>query len=224
MFTVDESKIGYTDVSRLADDYTDTMDKQYDWMSRVYGLFMTLVPAWKRWLKAVIPHIQGEKILEVSFGNGYLMKQYGSKGSYDITGLDYNQNMVDVTRKRLDSCGIRAELMRGNVEHLPFDDDRFDTVINTMALSGYPDGDKAISEMMRVLVPGGVLLLVDFDFPADRNLFGYWLVKTMERAGDVMKDITELLQRHEIDYDHTAIGGFGSVHLYVCREKTHESR
>ena len=219
MFTVDETRISYTDVSGLPPDYTDTMDKQYDWMSRLYGLFMTVVPAWKRWLKAVIPLIQGEKILEVSFGNGYLMKQYGSQDNYDITGLEYNQNMIDVTRRRLDSSGIRAELVRGNVEQLPFEDDSFDTVINTMALSGYPDGDKAMSEMMRVVAPGGVLLIVDFDYPADRNLFGYWLVKIMENAGDVMKDIAGLLSSHGIDYDHTAIGGFGSVHMYVCRKR-----
>jgi ubiquinone/menaquinone biosynthesis C-methylase UbiE len=219
MFTVDETRISYTDVSGLPPDYTDTMDKQYDWMSRLYGLFMTVVPAWKRWLKAVIPLIQGEKILEVSFGNGYLMKQYGSQDNYDITGLEYNQNMIDIARKRLDSSGIRAELVRGNVEQLPFEDDSFDTVINTMALSGYPDGDKAMSEMMRVVAPGGVLLIVDFDYPADRNLFGYWLVKIMENAGDVMKDIAGLLRSHGIDYDHTAIGGFGSVHMYVCRKR-----
>lgn len=55
------------------------MNKDYNWMAKGYDLFMTIFPAWKKWIREIIPNIQGEKILEVSFGNEYLMTEYASE-------------------------------------------------------------------------------------------------------------------------------------------------
>lgn len=215
MFKVKPGRIKYTDVSKIPPDYTDKMNKQYNWMAKFYSFFIMVFPFWKKWIKRVIPHIEGEKILEVSFGNGYLMSQYASE-KYEVFGIDYNEKMVRIARGKMHSKGSEIHLLKGNVEEMPFPDNSFDTVINTMALSGYPDGNKAIGEMRRVLKPGGRLLLVDFDYPEDRNVFGYAFVKFWEKAGDIIKDIEELLTKNDLDYKHRTIGGFGSVHLYIA--------
>ena len=162
-FSVKPEKIKYTDTSKIHPDYTNRMNKSYDWMAKGYSVFMFVFPVWKKWIKNVIPHIKGEKIMEVSFGNGYLMSQYASN-KYDIYGIDYNMKMVETARKRLKNIGFDINLIKGNVENLPFPDNSFDTIINTMAFTGYPDGKKALSEIKRVLKPGGRLLLVDFDY------------------------------------------------------------
>jgi len=215
MFTVRPGRITYTDISDIPPDYTDKMNKEYNWMAGFYGFFIMVFPLWKKWIKKLIPHIQGETILEVSFGNGYLMSQYASD-NYEIHGIDYNEKMVRIARGKMHRKGFDVHLFKGNVEEMPFPDNSFDTVINTMALSGYPDGNKAVAEMKRVLKPGGRLLLVDFDYPKDRNVFGYAFVKLWEKAGDIMKDIEALLIKNEFIYRHSSIGGFGSVHLYVA--------
>ena len=62
----------------------------------------------------------------------------------------------------MSSKNIDTKLSIANVEKLPFQDKTFDTVINTMAFTGYPNGDKAMAELKRVLKKGGKLLLVDF--------------------------------------------------------------
>ena len=175
MLKVKPEKIKYTDISIIQSNYTDKMNKEYNWMAKGYDAFMTIFPIWKKWIKQVIPHIKGVKILEVSFGTGYLMTRYASN-NYEIYGIDYNDKMLEITENKIKKLNITAKLSEGNVEKLPFPDDTFDTVINTMAFTGYPDGDKAMIELKRVLKHGGKLLLVDFDYPKNRNRFGYMIV------------------------------------------------
>jgi len=215
VFRVKPEKIRYTESSDIPSDYTQKMNKAYNWMARGYDAFMFVFPVWKKWITKVIPHIQGETILEVSFGSGYLMSKY-ALSQYEIYGVDYNERMVKLTLEKMEKKGFDARLQRGNVEKLPFPDNSFDTVINTMAFTGYPDGNKAIGEMKRVLKPGGRLLLVDFDYPENRNVFGYAIVKLWEMFGDIIKDINALLTEYKFDFKQRSIGGFGSVHLFTA--------
>ena len=218
MLKVKPEKIKYTDISIIQSNYTDKMNKEYNWMAKGYDAFMTIFPLWKKWIKKVIPHIKGMKILEVSFGSGYLMTQYASN-NYEIYGIDYNNKMIEITENKIKKLNITAKLSQGNVEKLPFPDDAFDTVINTMAFTGYPNGEKAMIELKRVLKRGGKLLLVDFDYPKNRNRFGYMIVKLWEKFGDIIKDINLLLTKYDFEYEDISVGGFGSVHLFIATKK-----
>ncbi len=219
IFRINENKITYTNLSSIETNYTEKMDEEYNWMAGIYDIFMFLFPLWKKWIQSVIPYIDGNRILEISFGSGYLMSKYGSKNNYSITGIDYNQKMIQITQNKLFSKKIKAELFQANVEELPFEDNAFDTIINTMAFTGYPDGDKALSEMKRVLKPNGILLIVDFDYPANRNILGYFFVKLWEFFGDIIKNMHSLLKKYNFSYYDHPIGGFGSVHLFICKKE-----
>jgi ubiquinone/menaquinone biosynthesis C-methylase UbiE len=140
--------------------------------------------------------------------------------NYETYGIDFNNNMVEIAKKNLSRKGINAALQWANVEKLPFPENYFDTIVNTMAFTGYPNGKQAMSEFYRVLKEGGQLLIVDFDYPSDRNRLGYWLIKLMESAGDTIRDISKILQEFPIEYTEEEIGGFGSVHLYMARKLT----
>jgi len=215
---VNPDKIKYTDTANIDSDYTNKMNEAYNWMARGYDAFMIVIPLWKKWIKEVIPHIEGKRILEVSFGNGYLMTQY-AKDDYDIYGIDYNEEMLGITSRKMLVRNIDAQLSKANVERIPFPDNTFDTVINTMAFTGYPDGDSAMSELKRVLKKDGKLLLVDFDYPKDRNLMGYLTVRLWEKLGDIIKDINALLTEYDFDFKDQPIGGFGSVHLFIAQKR-----
>jgi ubiquinone/menaquinone biosynthesis C-methylase UbiE len=217
LFKVKQEKIKYPDLSKVPPDYTEKMNREYNWMAKGYDIFMAIFPLWKKWIKKIIPNIQGDKILEVSFGSGYLMTQY-ALDKYEIYGIDYNEKMIEITAQKIKKTNKKAQLSKGNVEKLPFPDNTFDTVINTMAFTGYPSGEKAISELKRVLKKNGKLLLVDFDYPKNRNILGYMIVRLWEKFGDIIKDINLLLIQHNFDYKDISVGGFGSVHLFIARK------
>ena len=196
--------------------YTEKLDQAYAKYARLYDQALKILPVWKTWIKAVLPHIQGERVLEASFGTGYLLLQYAAY--YETYGIDYNKEMIAVAQKNLAAKGVPATLAWANVEKLPYPDNHFDTIVNTMAFSGYPNGQKAMAEFYRVLKDDGRLLMIDFDYPADRNILGYLLTKLMELAGDTIRDISKMLQAFNFEYVEKEIGGFGSIHFYIAQK------
>ncbi len=91
-----------------------------------------------------------------------------------------------------------------------------------MAFTGYPDSLKAMSELKRVLKPGGKLIIVDINFPKNMNILGMWLTKFWILLGDVIRDIGEIFNHFDLDYTDREIGGFGSVHLYIATKSSKE--
>ena len=216
LFKVPQEKIIYSGEPKDSIAYTQKLDQAYSKYANVYDVAVKLLPVWKTWIKTVIPYIEGDRVLEVSFGTGYLLMHYAN--DYQTYGIDFNHHMVDIARKNLSRNGVQANLQQADVEALPFPENYFDTIVNTMAFTGYPNGEQAMSEFYRVLKAGGRLLIVDFDYPANRNRVGYWLTKLMESAGDTIRDISQMLQAVSFEYTEEEIGGFGSVHLFVARK------
>jgi ubiquinone/menaquinone biosynthesis C-methylase UbiE len=194
--------------------FTAYYDGIYSSFAKAYDGFVKVAPIWRNWLNHVLPHIHGPKVLEVSFGTGYLLTQYA--GRFDTYGLDYNDDLITVARKNLERADLSAHIVRGNVETLPYPDETFDTLVNTMAFSAYPDAHKAMSELYRVIKSGGKLLLIDPTYPKDYNWLGMLMVKMWFLLGDLVRDIDSILKAFDFEYTDTEIGGFGSVHLYVA--------
>ena len=217
IFKVSEKKICHSKEPGNAIEYTKKLDKEYSKYAGVYDLAVKYLPFWKTWIKAVIPFIEGPKVLEASFGTGYLLTQYAHR--YDTYGIDYNRVMVETAMKNLKRKGFEAKLQQASVEYLPFPDNFFNTVINTMAFSGYPNGKRAMTEFHRILKTNGKLLIIDFDYPSNRNLFGYWLTKLMESAGDTIRNVSKIMREFNFEYSESEIGGFGSVHFYIAKKR-----
>ncbi len=199
------------------DRFTQEFDRTYTLIAGVYDLAVKVLPVWKSWLRQALPHIQGPRVLEVSFGTGYLLTQYADR--FETHGIDYNEKLVSVAGGNLKKKGLTATLQKGDVESLPYDDESFDCIVNTMAFTAYPDGEKAMSEFRRVLKPGGKLVLIDIDYPADRNWLGMKMSRLWAALGDILRDMGVLFRRFDFDYTDREIGGFGSVHLYVAEKK-----
>jgi ubiquinone/menaquinone biosynthesis C-methylase UbiE len=206
----------YTKESKLNVDFTEKNNLLYSKIAKGYDIVIKVLPFWKTWITHVIPHIQGQNVLEVSFGTGLLLSQYADK--FETCGIDYNAKMVEVAKKNLKSKSISADLIQGNVESLPYESESFDTVINTMAFTGYPDSNKAMSELKRVLKTNGKLIIVDINYPNNMNFLGRSLTKLWMSLGDVIRDMDNIFNHFELDYSDVEIGGFGSVHLYIARK------
>ena len=105
--------------------------------------------------------ISGKKVLEVSCGHGggasYLMRTL-HPASY--TGLDLNTVGIEFCQKRHNLPGL--DFVQGNAESLPFADQSFDAVINVEAAVHYVDFARFLTEVARVLRPGGHFLYADF--------------------------------------------------------------
>jgi SAM-dependent methyltransferase len=157
-------------------------------------------------------------VLEVSFGTGYLLSQYAHR--VDAHGAELNRRMISIARRNVARSSAHATLVRANVEGLPYRDVCFDSIVSTMAFSGYPDAHRALGEITRVLRPGGRLVLIDVGHPRDRGHLGSAMVALWRACGDLIRDMPPLFRAHGLDHTDEEIGGWGSVHLYVATKPT----
>ena len=98
-------------------------------------------------------------VLEVAIGTGLNLDAYPDDIS--LTGIDLSDPMLDIARTRATQLGRDVTLVQGDAHALQFPDASFDTVVCTFGLCAIPDAKTALSEMIRVLRPGGALILVD---------------------------------------------------------------
>jgi ubiquinone/menaquinone biosynthesis C-methylase UbiE len=99
------------------------------------------------------------RILEVAIGTGRSLEFYAP--DVELTGVDLSPAMLRRARRRATELGLKSAFRVADVEHLPYDDASFDTVVCALGLCSIPRPDVAVSEMARVLKPGGTLLLLD---------------------------------------------------------------
>jgi ubiquinone/menaquinone biosynthesis C-methylase UbiE len=208
----------YSSDSTLSDDFTERNNVLYSKIAKGYDILIKVLPIWNNWISQAIPYIEGKRVLEVSFGTGLLLSQYAA--NYETFGIDYNSKMVEIAKKNLKKKNISAQLLQGNVESLPYESGSFDTVLNTMAFTGYANAGKALSELIRVLKPDGKLIIVDINYPKNMNILGRWLTKFWVILGDVIRDMDKIFNDFDLDYTDKEIGGFGSVHLYIIEKNS----
>ena len=132
-----------------------------------------LVPN-RRW---VCERAVGE-VLEVAVGSGLNLPHYPSE--VKLVGVDLSEGMLQLARRRAATARCEVELLRADGARLPFGDESFDAVVCTFSLCGFPDPRAGVAEMVRVLRPGGSLLLADH--VGSTNPFirlGQWALQTI---------------------------------------------
>lgn len=77
-----------------------------------------------------------------------------------LTALDVSAGMLHQAREKASvmAAASNVQFVRGDVQQLPFDDNRFDSVVDTFSLCVYPNPLQALQEMARVVKPGELLL------------------------------------------------------------------
>ncbi len=119
---------------------------------------------WKRFAIELSGVKTGERVLDVAAGSGDLSKLFAKKvgATGQVWMTDINDAMLRVGRDRLLNEGIILPFALCDAEKLPFPTAYFDCVSVAFGLRNMTHKDKALSEMTRVLRPGGRLLVLEF--------------------------------------------------------------
>ena len=99
-------------------------------------------------------------VLEIGVGSGVNLPLYGPAVTR-VVGLDPSSELLRLASKRAADVVIPVSLLRASAEHLPLADAVFDTIIMTWTLCSIPNPMAALTEMRRVLGPGGRLIFVE---------------------------------------------------------------
>ena len=124
--------------------------------------------------------LAGRRALEVGLGYGSLAQKIAEAGA-DYTGLDIAAGPVAMVNHRLRQCGLPGRAVEGSVLKCPFPDQSFDVAIAIGSLHHTGDLGLALSELRRVLVPGGQLVFMVYNALSYRRWLR-WPLATMRHA------------------------------------------
>lgn len=113
-------------------------------------------------LKEIIEASPVGDMLDIGTGTGRVLRLAGFHAR-SATGIDNSRDMLDIARANLDQDGLRnCQVRHADMYRLPFTADRFDLVIANMLVRYADDPGAVLAEGMRVLRPGGRIIVVDF--------------------------------------------------------------
>jgi ubiquinone/menaquinone biosynthesis C-methylase UbiE len=124
---------------------------------------------------ALLPDLYGRRVLEVGCGTGNISLELARRGAR-VVGLDVSGPMLAAAQHQARQQEVPLAWVRGGAAALPFLQQSFDGVIAILALDFISDRPGVVREMVRVLRPGGFLLL------ALLNRYSLWTLKRLLKA------------------------------------------
>ena len=162
---------------------TETFNLSLEQAHAYEDLFVpALFAQWVPTLLSTAAVAPGESVLDVACGTGVVAREaailVGPAGQ--VSGIDLNPAMIEVARERTSAIDWRV----GDVSDLPYEDCSFDAVLCQSALFFFPDPVRALSEMARVLRPGGVVVLQTYAGLDEQPAYGPFVHAVVRHAGD----------------------------------------
>ncbi|MDF7811284.1 bifunctional demethylmenaquinone methyltransferase/2-methoxy-6-polyprenyl-1,4-benzoquinol methylase UbiE [Hymenobacter sp. YC55] len=124
---------------------------------------------WRRKAVSELKTLRPARILDIATGTADFAIETLRAASADaqVTGVDISEGMLAVGRRKLQEKGLthRIQLEQGDSENLPYPDNHFDAVTASFGVRNFENLTKGLTEMRRVLRPGGKLVILEFSKP-----------------------------------------------------------
>lgn len=155
----------------------DNIAGNYDFLNHFLSLNID-----KRWRQKVIQILKSKnpsRVLDVATGTGDLAIAALKCNPQRVDGIDISKGMLEVGKKKIIKKGYDKTifLQKGDAEDIPFDDATFDAITVAFGVRNFENLDKGLSEMYRVLKPGGICLILEFTMPQNfpfKQLYGFY--------------------------------------------------
>ncbi|WP_198973030.1 bifunctional demethylmenaquinone methyltransferase/2-methoxy-6-polyprenyl-1,4-benzoquinol methylase UbiE [Xylophilus sp. ASV27] len=217
----------------------DSVAPKYDVMNDLMS--GGLHRAWKAYTVMVANVKEGQQVLDIAGGTGDLALAFARKvgRSGCVVHTDINAAMLCTGRNRLLDAGVVLPTAVCDAEQLPFPDGHFDLVSVAFGLRNMTHKDRALTEMCRVLRPGGKLLVLEFSKVAKplEKAYDWYSFSVLPRLGKLVagddasyrylaesirmhpgqQELKQLMQKSgfgHVDY-HNMTGGVAALHVGI---------
>ena len=145
----------------------DTISNEYDDLNRVISFGIDI-----KWRKKVVQIISKKKptnVLDIATGTGDLAINLTQTDASQIIGLDISEGMLDVARKKIAKKQLdnTIEMVVGDSENLPFDDNSFDAITVAFGVRNFEHLEVGLAEILRVLKPKGLFVVLETSVPVN---------------------------------------------------------
>ena len=156
----------------------DNIAPTYDQLN--HRLSWNIDKGWRRKAIELLAPYKPQRMLDIATGTGdFAILAAQMLKPQQLLGTDISEGMMDIGRRKVRQAGLDHVITfaREDCMALTFDDNSFDAVTAAFGIRNFPDLDKGLSEMCRVLKPGGHLSIVELTTPVNfpmKQLFGIY--------------------------------------------------
>jgi demethylmenaquinone methyltransferase / 2-methoxy-6-polyprenyl-1,4-benzoquinol methylase len=144
----------------------DDISPRYDFLNHFLSFGIDFI--WRKKLVDMLSELHPARILDVATGTGDVAIAMARLDPGQIVGIDISEKMLEIARLKVIEKGLQEiiSFTRGDAERIPFSDGAFDAVTVAFGVRNYEDLIKGLTEMKRVLRPGGTMLILEFSHPS----------------------------------------------------------
>jgi len=156
-------------------DMFDSIAFRYDFLNRFLSAGIDVW--WRKKAIKQIASLKPQSVLDVATGTADVaLMTYDLLHPKKITGIDISEGMLDLGRKKIAARGLEntIELFTGDSEIISFEENSFDAVTVAFGVRNFQNLSKGLEEMLRVLKPGGKLVVLEFSKPKNSIFKGFY--------------------------------------------------
>lgn len=176
----------------------DKIAFRYDFLNRFLSAGIDV--GWRKKAIRQLVSSNPKNILDVATGTGdFAITSYEILKPEKITGIDISEGMLQIGRKKIEKAGLqkKIELLNGDSEAILFDDNTFDAVTVAFGVRNFESLEKGLSEIRRVLKPGGKLIVLEFTKPSApviKQVYNFYMNTITPKIGKIIAKNNEAYQ------------------------------
>ena len=164
----------------------DNISGRYDFLNHFLSLGIDI--RWRRKAIKELTLLAPKLILDVATGTGDFAIQALDLHPDKVIGIDISEGMLDVGRTKIIERNLdqKIELRNGDSENIPFEENKFDAVIVAFGVRNFENLEKGLTEIFRVVRPGGKVVILEFSKPARfpfKQLYNFYFKFILPRIG-----------------------------------------
>ena len=169
----------------------DTIAPRYDLLNRLLSLGIDR--RWRTFAVGKIKTSSGGKVLDIATGTGDIALEIARQTAKDVTivGADISREMVEIGRQKVAASphSGRITFEIAPCEALPFAEGEFDSTTIAFGIRNVVDRPKGLSEMHRILKPGGRAVILEFSMPSSplfERLYRFYFLTVLPKIGGLL--------------------------------------
>ncbi|MFN8353067.1 MAG: bifunctional demethylmenaquinone methyltransferase/2-methoxy-6-polyprenyl-1,4-benzoquinol methylase UbiE [Spirosomataceae bacterium] len=143
----------------------DNISPKYDLLNHLLSAGIDIL--WRKKAIGLLKEARPQTILDIATGTGDFAIEAMSLKPKKIVGVDISEGMLAFGREKIKKLGMDSviELRSGDSENLPFENNTFDAVIVSFGVRNFEHLEKGLTDMCRVMQPGGTCVVLEFSKP-----------------------------------------------------------
>ena len=167
----------------------DSISGKYDFLNHFLSLGIDI--RWRKKAIKMLKDLHPKQILDIATGTGDFAIESLKLNPEKVVGVDISEGMLNVGREKMKKKGYSdiIDMQSGDSENLHFEDNSFDAVIVAFGVRNFENLEKGLSEMNRVLRPGGRAVILEFSKPTVfpfKQLYNFYFRWILPKIGKLV--------------------------------------